>query len=382
MTNLNTEALTQKSSPRWGIFSLAVVMFLVTTIGGIGGKPNGFYLAVWVLVAYYAYRGSTTAVYGWVKTFLIANVVLIGGLAIVSPNIVWNYLAVESVGRLTLGWLIPLFVGISLFLYLVWEKPEEVNKQISSNLSQASTPIPSASRLHKSEPQPRTDSMEAAYLAAYELPKASQDAIKSPSFNDSTPSKPTAEEEESAYEQAGDEIHKETYRRGLWTRLWAENDGDEKKVKVAYIKLRVPQILEEKSQAKAENLKAALAENLASEREQAYQDELAVVRIREGSAAATRLHISELMRSPDFRAQLPKLLSDVKRFRESSESRIRLLRYLGGKFDWDSRNILMGGSIVTFAGSTQTFVTLETFCDWVDQAIVSDVERVLAADSE
>lgn len=382
MTNLNTNNAADKSSPRWGIFALALLMFLVTTIGGIGGKPNAFYLTVWLFVAYYAYKGNTAAIYGWMKFVLILNVVVFLGVALFASDKIFNLMGYGSLADFFLAILVPFAVKAGLFLYLFWEKPEDVSPSKPSQSPSPSPTPPAAKNIPAPRSQRLPESMEVAYSAVYELPKATQDALKTRQSEELTPLKPSAEDEESAYEQAGDEIDKGTYRKGLWTKLWAESDGDERKVKVAYIKLRVPQILEEKSQARAENLKAALAEKLASEREQAYQDELARVRLREGQAAADRLHITELIKNPEFRENVTDLVNDAKRFRESSESRVRLLKFLGGKFEWDPKKTAKAGSVVTFAGTTHSFDTLEKFCDWVDSSIVNEAERALAVEQK
>ena len=47
---------------------------------------------------------------------------------------------------------------------------------------------------------------------------------------------------EDFYEQAWEELEKGTYPKGLWARLYTENDGNEEKTKVAFIKARVEQL--------------------------------------------------------------------------------------------------------------------------------------------
>lgn len=49
-------------------------------------------------------------------------------------------------------------------------------------------------------------------------------------------------DEEAIYEQVANEIESGNVRKGLWTRLWADLDGSDDKVKLAYIRTRVAEI--------------------------------------------------------------------------------------------------------------------------------------------
>lgn len=50
------------------------------------------------------------------------------------------------------------------------------------------------------------------------------------------------------YEEVAEELDREKVDKGLWTRLYAEFDGDEKKVRVGYIKARAEKLIAEKSE--------------------------------------------------------------------------------------------------------------------------------------
>ncbi|ENO87839.1 MULTISPECIES: ankyrin repeat domain-containing protein [Thauera] len=50
------------------------------------------------------------------------------------------------------------------------------------------------------------------------------------------------------YEEVAEELERERVDKGLWTRLYAEFDGDERKVKVGYIKARAEKLLREKGE--------------------------------------------------------------------------------------------------------------------------------------
>lgn len=55
--------------------------------------------------------------------------------------------------------------------------------------------------------------------------------------------------DEKIYEDIANEIESGNVRKGLWTKLWTELDGDDGKVKLAYIKARVAQIAVEQQKA-------------------------------------------------------------------------------------------------------------------------------------
>ncbi len=54
------------------------------------------------------------------------------------------------------------------------------------------------------------------------------------------------------YEQVADELEAGTQKKGLWTRCFAEADGDENRAKAIYIKLRVAQLSAEEKDRVAE----------------------------------------------------------------------------------------------------------------------------------
>lgn len=50
-------------------------------------------------------------------------------------------------------------------------------------------------------------------------------------------------DEEAIYELVANEVESGNVRKGLWTKLWAELDGDDTKVKLAYVKIRAKEIM-------------------------------------------------------------------------------------------------------------------------------------------
>jgi len=54
-----------------------------------------------------------------------------------------------------------------------------------------------------------------------------------------------AVDEDAIYKSVSDELESDSINSGLWTRLYAESDGDEIKTKVAYIRHRAAALIEE-----------------------------------------------------------------------------------------------------------------------------------------
>ncbi len=71
----------------------------------------------------------------------------------------------------------------------------------------------------------------------------------------------TTIDEDAIYEIVGNEIDEGRVEKGLWTRLFAEMDGDENKTKAAYIKRRAEKLIAtERAQQEEKRTAAHLAE--------------------------------------------------------------------------------------------------------------------------
>jgi hypothetical protein len=96
-------------------------------------------------------------------------------------------------------------------------------------------------------------------------------------------------DEEAIYEQVANEVESGNVRKGLWTKLWAEADGDDTKVKLAYIKVRVDEFRAEHQ----ERLRQAeiKTKELAAAR---YSHEMNIGSVKERLANLMKLPIKEI----------------------------------------------------------------------------------------
>lgn len=94
-----------------------------------------------------------------------------------------------------------------------------------------------------------------------------------PSINDSPPS---PFDEDSVYEVVANEMESGKTDKGLWTRLYAEFDGDENKTKIAYIKQRAVKLIdaERRRLAELENARVAAAAESERIRRMSLKDKL------------------------------------------------------------------------------------------------------------
>lgn len=118
--------MTTQIQRRWGILSLAVIMFLVTLImTTINGGKTSIYYFVWIMVGYYAYKDRLPDIKTWMKYVIIINVVAIGLIAIFMEGESVSYISKSGKWDLIVGALVMLVPKIFLYLYC--------NKQIEES---------------------------------------------------------------------------------------------------------------------------------------------------------------------------------------------------------------------------------------------------------
>jgi len=376
---------------RWGIFALAVAMVFLNLISNaILGKKGSLYIVFWGYIAYLAYKGDVDSIFQWVKWVLIINVVVGLGFSLFADDDTMGWIGFGSVEEFLIALGIPVTIKGGLLLYLNGQRSSSRTNSDPSIGDKRSTTPPSESSVgavKKIALQKRVEDMESAYAGIYQTESIAPDRLAD---QQPTPKPPqpeiekrplsvelSADDEERAYETAGEEVDKGTYRKGLWTKLWAENDGDEKKVKLLYIKTRVEQLLSDLR--KSREAEQALAEERRQQAiaEENYRKELERLRIEKGQAAAERLQITGMLEDPQRRQAIETTYSTSLRVKESTEEKIKLLRLIGGDLQWDPSKSKEAGSIVQFAGDTYRFNSLYEFCDWFDERILKEVGLAL-----
>lgn len=216
---------------RWGILVLAVLMFLVTLIANSfpNGKPgNPFFLAVWIMVGWYALKGDVDTIKSWMKWAIWLS---LGG-------VVFVYLFVgDSLGMtigdkhlvagLNLVFLVP---KVILYYYCkIQIKASTDEKEVNSK----KIILDSYARKNSAVVQERYEPNSSSEISKSIIAQNGKlnTLLSKSDVNDID-----------FWEMALDEVDGDERKKGLWAKLYAENDGDELKIKAAYLKVRVKEI--------------------------------------------------------------------------------------------------------------------------------------------
>lgn len=197
------------------IFALSIMMIFVVILGGRGAKSSGFGVWVWGYTVWLMYKRNNQGLVSLQKTLLWIDgiAIAIGGyFLVVSDADVESMVGVSATGILTLG-AISTAITYGLLTYF---KGQLANQRVFE-----SSPVYGASPLS---------------IAAGHNTTNSEHIRNEPSTNLSA-------DDDAFYERVAEELDEGNTDRGLWTRLYAECDGDEKKTRVLYIKRRVQTLI-------------------------------------------------------------------------------------------------------------------------------------------
>jgi len=170
------------------------------------------------------------------------------------------------------------------------------------------------------------------------------------------PSDETTSDAEKAYALVAAELESESLRRGLWTRLWVENDGDDRKTRLAYIKVRSGEIEEamRRAHAAADNAAAWIAEGMLRR----LEDE------GKKANAARRKMLEQFAKATGT-----DLVDEKAAAIEMSGGQIRRVVRWGG--------IAGAGYHVVFQGERHTFKSTKDFISWFDEVAAPRVKRMI-----
>jgi len=110
--------MSDKTQRRWGILTVAVLMFFVTlVITNINGAKSSIYFYVWMMVGYYAYKGKLSDIQTMMKYLIFLNVVVAVLVMIFMDSDNLSYLKNGGKSDLLVGVLVMLAPKILLFFY-------------------------------------------------------------------------------------------------------------------------------------------------------------------------------------------------------------------------------------------------------------------------
>lgn len=162
-------------------------------------------------------------------------------------------------------------------------------------------------------------------------------------------------DEGAIYQSIANELESGKADKGLWTRLFAEFDGDETRIKVAYIKKRAEHLIS--------------IERARLEQEEREHD--AFVQKRRHYEAALQI---EAKRIKEDYARYKKVISLAKEHsatpRKPIDEKIALLKYAGGDFEWTKGYERYGFCSATFGGETKQFKSGAEFSTWFNSEVV------------
>lgn len=289
---------------RWGIVSVAALMCL-TTVLFVGGKGS-VYILFWGYAAYLGYKGDIATLATYLKILILLNVIVLLGvlLFVDAKDDLWRWTGWGNSGILAIIVGIPMSVMVGMFAYIRGQlrsleqfslaaageirpglaptsdrtypqRPASVTTRKPPTMEDAYNAISPTREVTPSigaSPPTKTLSMEDAYAASTtnlsppkNIAQAKQNVGTEPSGErDMVASAPTGDAnaaEEALWAAALDEFEGPHRRKGLWAKLYAEFDGDDVQLRVAYLKTRFAQLQQELAEAaRADDVRLATQE--------------------------------------------------------------------------------------------------------------------------
>ena len=239
---------------RWGAFSLCLIMFLAHLLIGVDARMNGgftasssFYGAFWAYAAYLAFKTEVetlSKVLGWLIILNVCGFVYLAMLDSGGSPFSLTYFTKEDA---LVSVAITLAVKVGLWLYLMGEIDKDqrlgsfdanslVNDPLKSTNRQQTWP-PSKTYSHSTQSNPHSSDTARRPTRSDEKSDAYPPSVVQYTEQ--------AVDEDAIYKSVSDELESDSINSGLWTRLYAESDGDEIKTKVAYIRHRAAALIED-----------------------------------------------------------------------------------------------------------------------------------------
>lgn len=110
--------MTTQIQRRWGILSLAVIMFLVTLIvTNINGAKTSIYYFVWMMVGYYAYKDKLDDMKFMMKIVIFINIAVAAAVFVLADKDFLRYFSSESKIDFLIGVSIMLIPKVFIYFY-------------------------------------------------------------------------------------------------------------------------------------------------------------------------------------------------------------------------------------------------------------------------
>lgn len=132
--------MTSTLKPRWGIVAVGILMFFVTLLTiELSGKKTSAYLGIWLLVAYYAYKGDLRSIKEWMKWLIFINLGILFFVTVFTDDSTIAYLA-NSQAELAQGVVIMLIPKIILYLHCNFQLEDILINGNNNSQNNTSTP--------------------------------------------------------------------------------------------------------------------------------------------------------------------------------------------------------------------------------------------------
>jgi hypothetical protein len=218
-------------------------MMLVTLIAmQIFGNLLSMFAAAWIMIGWHAYKGDLQSANSWSKwaVFIGIGLVILLYLFIGDNN---NPVTMRVKNQSAIGIGVMAVPLTLLYFYLVGQMTKIVNntevandKDINSKKNYNSTP-----NIYTSSTAPLNNkpaSVVASINASSSLVKDGGHSMTKTENTTNNISEPLTED----WEKSLNEYESENRIKGLWAKLFADNNGDENIVKAQYIKFRAAEI--------------------------------------------------------------------------------------------------------------------------------------------
>jgi hypothetical protein len=225
-----------KTERNYWIVALALLMFFVTMISAqMTGTKNGFYYFVWMMVGYYGFKGNFESL----KTLMALIIGLnIFGLCVIflSDEKTISYISTGGKLDLVLGVVIMLIPKLGLYLYSKNKINSYKNQEI---IDVKKTHEEQKNSEDKMTPSYAKNSKQLTIDANHKNPiKKETQPLSKVISQDADNLEPLTEDWESALMEFDGDMRV----KGLWAKVFSENNGDENKSKAQYIKIRASEI--------------------------------------------------------------------------------------------------------------------------------------------